>query len=623
MGQGICYNCFQEKAEEAGVCPHCGYDPAEDAGKYPLAIPAGTPLGGLYILGRVLGQGGFGITYLAQNYKNKKLYAIKEFFPDNMAARDGNSYMVSAYSGQRGENFLYGKECFLKEAQTLAEFIGNPNIVRVYSYFEENNSAYFVMDYIQGISFQKYLEDHGGRIGWEEAKKILFPVMDALAAVHDRGIIHRDISPDNIYITKDGTVKLLDFGAARYSLGDRSRSLDVVLKHGYAPKEQYTRHGKQGPFTDVYSMAATFYYALTGRLPQVSIERFDRDELILPRSLMSDIPPEAEGALEKALAVQPADRYQDMRSFWQGLMGLGQPTCESFGQNIVPPPISFRPPNSGQEPPQGQLQPQPVQMQPPQGQQQPVRVQPVQPQTEIQSLEPFVPKKHTAERKLMLTGWITAAVFVIATLILVIAYADKSGDVSRYRARCDVAERENLDLQEQLETQQELQDRVEELQDQEKVWQDRVEELQNQEKAWQDQVQKLQGQVERIGEAVGPIGIKVNSIYNSDYNGDKINNGALVSDDMRYLTYDISVWFLDESIQDATIYIDIYRPDGSLFRDGNNSPSRHTFSEDVSQEGNFKMGWGNSEGSSYFAGTWRIDFVYDSEIIASRRVVIQ
>lgn len=313
----VCSNCFSSLPDDAAVCPECGYAQEKDKGKYPQALPAGTVLNGRFILGRVLGQGGFGITYVAKDHKTGGLVAVKEYFPDTFASRTAN-YLVSPYSGQRAENFAYGKECFLNEAKTLAEFIGNPNIVRVYSYFEENNTGYFVMDYIKGISFGGYLKKHG-RVSWEEAKRLLFPIMDALSEVHARGIIHRDVTPDNIYICEDGTMKLLDFGAARYSLGDRSRTLDVVLKPGFAPKEQYSRHGRQGPYTDVYSMAATFYYSITGRLPPDSIDRQDNDELILPSSLGVEIPVQAEDALCKGLSVQASDRFQSMNEFKQAL----------------------------------------------------------------------------------------------------------------------------------------------------------------------------------------------------------------------------------------------------------------------------------------------------------------
>ena len=316
----VCYNCFRELGDSDIRCPGCGYDPSDDVGKFPMALPHGTILAGKYITGRVLGQGGFGITYVAQDYKTKQLVAMKEYLPDTMAARGAN-HTVTAYTGSAGENFNYGKDCFLEEAKTLAEFIGNENIVRVFSYFEEYGTAYFAMEYIEGESFQDYIKSHGGKISWEDATRFLLPVMDALAAVHNKGIIHRDVTPDNIYITKEGVVKLLDFGAARYSLGDKSRSLDVVLKHGFAPKEQYTRHGRQGPYTDVYTVGASFYFALTGKKPPDAIDRIEEDNLMPPTSLGIAISAAAEDAILKALSIQPQERFQTMSDFKAALLG--------------------------------------------------------------------------------------------------------------------------------------------------------------------------------------------------------------------------------------------------------------------------------------------------------------
>lgn len=288
--------------------------------KYPLALPEGTVLAGQYIIERVLGQGGFGITYEALDHKTNARVAVKEYFPDAMATRTGQTTVVP-FAGEKGEHYTYGKTCFLQEAETLAKFIGNENIVRIYSYFEENETAYFVMDFIEGTSFDEYLKDRGGKIPYEEAAQILLPVMDALNVVHSKGIVHRDVTPDNIYITKDGVVKLLDFGAARYSLGDQSRSLDVILKHGFAPKEQYTRRGKQGPYTDIYALGATFYFALTGKRPPDSVERLDEDDLVPPTSLGVQLSGPAEDAILKALNVQPADRFQSMAAFKNALLG--------------------------------------------------------------------------------------------------------------------------------------------------------------------------------------------------------------------------------------------------------------------------------------------------------------
>lgn len=307
--------------------------------KYPLALPQGTVLAGQYVIEKTLGQGGFGITYRAKDHKTGQPVAVKEFFPDAMATRTQQT-TVMPFSGERGESFTYGKSCFLQEAETLAKFIGNEGIVRVHTYFEENGTAYFVMDYVEGTSFEDYIKNKGGKISYEDAERILLPVIDALAAVHSKGIVHRDVTPDNIYITNDGSVKLLDFGAARYSLGDKSRSLDVVLKHGFAPKEQYTRRGKQGPFTDVYAVGATFYFAITGKRPPDSIERMDEDDLVPPSSRGVNIPKEKEDAILQALSVQPQDRFQTMVAFRQALMqasGQSMPGTQPM-PNVQPNP---------------------------------------------------------------------------------------------------------------------------------------------------------------------------------------------------------------------------------------------------------------------------------------------
>ncbi len=281
---------------------------------YPLALPVGTVLAGQYVIERVLGEGGFGITYQALDHRSGECVAIKEFFPDSMVTRVEKT-KVLPFTGERGENFSYGKDCFLQEAQTLAQFIGNEHIIRVYTYFEENNTAYFAMEYVRGKSFDRYIKDQGGKIPYEDAEQKLFPIMDALQAVHERGIIHRDVAPDNIYITDDNNVKLLDFGAARYSLGDKSQSLDVILKHGYAPREQYSRHGKQGPFTDIYALAACFYYAITGEKPADSVDRMVEDTVIRPAAMGASLPKYKEDAIMKALSIDPADRFQSVSDF--------------------------------------------------------------------------------------------------------------------------------------------------------------------------------------------------------------------------------------------------------------------------------------------------------------------
>ena len=314
----LCYNCFQERPEGEGPCPYCGFDLEENVKKYPVALRAGTVLNGRYIIGRVLGQGGFGITYLAWDTKLEAKVAVKEFMPGELATRvDGTTVSVLAES--KTEAFTYGAERFQEEARTLAKFMGQPNIAGVTDYFDENDTSYFVMDYIEGISFKTYIANHGGKVSVEEACNVMIPVLRALTAVHAEGFIHRDVTPDNIYITKDGVVKLLDFGSARYSIGDKSKSLDVILKVSYAPKEQYIRRSRQGPFTDVYSCAACFYAAITGYLPPESLERLDKDELVPISQLGIDIPEYLDKAILKGLAVQPEDRFQSAAEFLEAI----------------------------------------------------------------------------------------------------------------------------------------------------------------------------------------------------------------------------------------------------------------------------------------------------------------
>ena len=314
----LCYNCFQQKPDGNGPCPYCGFDLAENQEKFPMALKAGTVLNSRYTVGRVLGQGGFGITYVAWDEKLAARVAVKEYMPGELAARmDGKTLTVM--TAAKRDDFAYGQERFKEEAQILAKFMGQPNIAGVTDYFDENGTSYFVMDYIEGISFKTYIANQGGKVSVQEALDVMIPVLRALTAVHAEGFIHRDVTPDNIYITKDGNVKLLDFGSARYSIGDKSKSLDVILKVGYAPKEQYIRRGRQGPYTDVYSCAACLYAAITGYLPPESLERLDQDTLTRPSEAGAEIPLYLERAILKGLAVQPEDRFQTAGEFLDAL----------------------------------------------------------------------------------------------------------------------------------------------------------------------------------------------------------------------------------------------------------------------------------------------------------------
>ncbi len=317
--QGVCYNCFRY-IPEGSICPYCGYDPRPDEGEYRIALKPGTPLANRYLIGRVLGQGGFGVTYVALDSQTRARVAIKEYLPTEYVSReaDGTSLLLNSQNQQA--DFEYGKQQFLAEARTLAAFIGNEHIVGIHTFFEANGTAYFAMEFVEGVNLKKYMEQYGGPLPVHEANRILLPIMEALDWVHSKGIVHRDIAPDNIMIKRDGTARLIDFGAARYSTGEKSKSLDVVLKHGFAPYEQYSRRGRQGPFTDVYAMAATYYYAITGKVPPDAVDRMDDDELVPPSAVGASIRRNTEQVLLKALSVSYKDRYQKMSEFYSALL---------------------------------------------------------------------------------------------------------------------------------------------------------------------------------------------------------------------------------------------------------------------------------------------------------------
>ncbi len=313
--KSLCINCFAEKGAK-NLCPVCGYaETGADQTEATIYLPPRTILAGKYLTGKVLGQGGFGITYLGWDLNLGVKLAIKEFFPQGLVSRLPGQSRVVSLAGTEAQQFDYWLERFLKEARTLARFEHHPNIVSVRDFFKEHNTAYMVMSYVEGLTLEQYLVREGGRLSFERAGAIMMPVLDALREIHEVGFMHRDISPDNIFIDKRGRVVLIDFGAARQELREKSKSLSVILKAGYAPEEQYRSKGKQGPWTDIYAAGATLYRCLTGQVPPEAMDRLAEDELIPPSKLGIEIEPQREAALLKALAIRAKDRYQAVDDF--------------------------------------------------------------------------------------------------------------------------------------------------------------------------------------------------------------------------------------------------------------------------------------------------------------------
>ena len=288
-----------------------------------------TRLIGRYTIKSVLGQGGFGITYLGMDELYQRKVAIKEFFPQGIVTRNTEyEDTVTVTYVEEKADYEKGKERFLKEARTMAKFSKNEGIVKVLDFFEINNTAYIVMEYLEGITLKQYIRENQ-RITLEELVRLLVPLIESLDEIHSQGMIHRDISPDNIMVLPDGRIKLMDFGAARDYTKFGEKTLSIVLKPGYAPPEQYQTHGIQGPWTDIYALCATMYKCITGENPPDAIERVMDDHLKKISAFGISVLPQIEEAIIKGMSVAANDRYQNVGDFCEDLYG-------GYEENSVP-----------------------------------------------------------------------------------------------------------------------------------------------------------------------------------------------------------------------------------------------------------------------------------------------
>lgn len=283
------------------------------------SLSPGTIIHKRYQIKKELGHGGFGITYQVWDLQENCMLAMKEFMPLNEAMRNTGTLQVEPLKGHE-EIYERIRKKFLDEAQLIYNYRNHPNIVEVKHLFRENNTAYYTMEYLEGTDFGKLISMCGSRISWDRLEPVMSQAVKALEAVHKSGIVHCDLSPDNMYILKNGTVKLIDFGAAKNYI--KGPSSIIFMKEGYAPPEQYMSNGKLGPWTDIYAFAVMIYYAFTGCLPPDAIKRLGGRQLKLPSEMGMTCPHEKwETVLNKALSLRPDDRYQDIRSFWNDLTG--------------------------------------------------------------------------------------------------------------------------------------------------------------------------------------------------------------------------------------------------------------------------------------------------------------
>ena len=312
MASELCMNCFSVKGQYE-VCPFCGYVEGTPP-KQPHYLMPGTLLGNRFLVGTVIGAGGFGITYKCFDTTLGVVVAVKEFYPAGLVNRAPGERRVGLLSGDKEAQFRERLQRFLMEAQSVAQFGKAKDIVNVFDFFEENGTAYIIMEYIDGVLLKDYL-DKQGVIDPEASISIIMPVIEAVKKIHSKGIIHRDISPDNIFIANENEIKVFDFGAAILNDSKEGMAAEPVIKVGYSPLEQYRDKGRQGFYTDVYAVGAIFYQMLTGVKPIESTEREFKDELRSPKELGVKISANMDRAVMEALSVRPELRFQGIQSF--------------------------------------------------------------------------------------------------------------------------------------------------------------------------------------------------------------------------------------------------------------------------------------------------------------------
>lgn len=293
-----------------------------------LWLPSGTVLQERYQIEHKVGEGGFGITYLAWDLQLSISVAVKEYFPTMIVNRNimEPTGLAVVVHPEQEELFAEGLLQFEKEMNHLVAFGNQTGTASVRDFFRENNTAYMIMDYVNGITLKEYCTQHG-RVELKQVLWIMKSVMDVLCGMHKRGMLHRDVSPDNIIIDKDNRVKLVDFGSTRMMQAKVETEAVVIIKRGFTPIEQYTSHRQQGPWTDVYGVCATMYYMLTGHIPPDVLSRVEEDTIqSLSEWGVENLPKRTEDAIMKGLSVMEKDRYLTVAELMKELYPAKQ-TC--------------------------------------------------------------------------------------------------------------------------------------------------------------------------------------------------------------------------------------------------------------------------------------------------------
>ena len=316
----LCYHCMSQLSNDKGsTCPVCGKSLDLEEQK-PRFLKPGTVLGGKFIVGYHLGSGGFGNTYIGWDQVLQRKVAIKEFYPEQYCGRGQDGLTIVVTDENLIPRYQRGLQQFLVEARNVAALHDVQGVVEISNFFEENGTGYIIMEYLEGMDVKTILQKSGNKKDYEWSRRVILTVLYTLKEVHKRGVLHRDIAPDNIFVTKEGIVKLIDFGAAK-NVTVMDSSKDVWLKAGYAPIEQYRNTFEQGPYTDLYAVAALFYRMLTGQKPVPAVDRLENDPLVPLSDMGISIPQQAEMAIMVCLNVMPEYRLQSAEEFMEALDG--------------------------------------------------------------------------------------------------------------------------------------------------------------------------------------------------------------------------------------------------------------------------------------------------------------
>lgn len=306
-----CPNCFAPLHGQAD-CPACGYNYFNDKKQPKGVLEPFTILSNRYIVGRVLGKGGFGVTYVALDMIKNIRCAVKEYMPAEYSKRgNGTKNLYPMEDSKSRYVFNHGRDKFVEEARTLITLKNNPIVVDILDYFTENNTAYLVMEYLDGSDLRKLAKQNNGKIDAEFAKVIFVTIASALTVIHKQNILHRDLSPENIFVTKSDEIKLIDFGAARNFVSNQNKGMSILLKPGFAPPEQYSMDGVQGPWTDVYALCATFYNIVSGQKLIDAMYRYRGQKQPNLYELGCPVSKKTSDVIAKGMELEYKNRYKD------------------------------------------------------------------------------------------------------------------------------------------------------------------------------------------------------------------------------------------------------------------------------------------------------------------------